>query len=228
MVFVGGKPFRIFHFNHSCAFSFDIFVIMVTWKNIQRPLILASKSPRRQEILSRMGLKYEVKTDDTLDESRYIKADSLECSLLDLARAKAETIAGDYPEHLVLGADTVVVSDSQVLGKPSDVQDARRMLRRLSGRAHEVFTAVSLECRADAFHDSALAKTDVYFRDVPDEEIEEYLQWNEYVDKAGAYAIQGLAMTFVERIDGCYYNVVGLPVSVTIDLFKNYAAGKAQ
>ncbi len=201
---------------------------MVSWKNLERPLVLASGSPRRRELLSRMGFVFDVIPGEIHDEESYIDPGNLTHSLQRLARAKAQSVAANHPGSLVLGADTVVVSDSAVLGKARDREDAGRMLRLLSGQRHEVCTAVALECLDRDAHYSAVSRTEVFFRDVTDEEIDDYLSHDEYADKAGAYAIQGRGMTFVEKIVGCYFNVVGLPVTSTIDLFKSYVAGKAE
>ncbi|KMQ50623.1 Septum formation protein Maf [Chitinispirillum alkaliphilum] len=190
------------------------------------PLILASCSPRRREILSQMGLSFECADPDIGDERSYLDTSDLENSLRTLASAKAKSVAGKNPRALVLGADTIVVKEGEIFGKPGNKENAFKMLKKLSGSDHLVITAVSLECLEEQFSLSVAEKTRVVFRDLSDEEIEAYLTSEEYRDKAGAYAIQGKAMVFIKRIEGCYYNVVGLPVTATLELIKRFIARK--
>jgi septum formation protein len=201
---------------------------MFTWKNPGRPLVLASQSPRRKEILLNMGLTFTTVTPAAIDENAFINRSDLRASLERLARAKAESVADSHLGALVLGADTVVVKDDHVLGKPADRAEAGAMLKTLSGACHQVLTGVALVCRCESFIASAVACTDVFFRTITGAEIDEYLCHDEYRDKAGAYAIQGRAMIFVERIAGCYYNVVGLPVSETISLLSDRLKGREE
>lgn len=135
-------------------------------------------------------------------------------------------MASRHPEALVLGADTVVVLGKKILGKPKDKSDARAMIDMLSGKTHSVLTAVALVCKECGFCASAVSKTLVVFRTLPRQERDDYFREGDWQDKAGAYAIQGNAMSFVDRIEGCYYNVVGLPVRTTIDCFTEYASLK--
>ena len=194
---------------------------MILLRDIGRPIILASRSPRRSQILSMMGIGFEAAESGVDDEGAYIDQSDLDRSLCGLARAKAEAAARRNPEALVLGADTVVVTGGgEVLGKAADKDDAARMLRTLSGARHTVVTAVALKCVEAGFEESVAARTDVFFRELEEEEIQYYLSFPEYKDKAGAYAVQGGAMTFIDRIEGCYYNVMGLPVTATLGLFK--------
>lgn len=199
---------------------------MIQWMNPARKLILASASPRRKQILTQIGFTFEVMPASQIEEKEYIDTEELEQSLRHLAVAKALEIARKNPAALVLGADTIVVQDKTVLGKPSNRDDAYGMLKRLSGNCHKVMTGVALICEEEHFQKSTVAVTDVYFRNIPDEEILQYLNHDEYLDKAGAYAIQGKALIFIDKIEGCYYNVVGLPVSGTITLFKDFIARK--
>jgi septum formation protein len=171
-------------------------------------LILASRSPRRQEILARAGIPHVVRPAE-VDESIADGEDAREY-VRRLARTKAEAVQSG-PDDLVLGADTVVVVDREVLGKPADSDDARRMLSRLAGREHEVLTGICLRSRAILAEDTETTR--VRFTGLSEAEIEEYIASGEPMDKAGAYAIQGLASKFIDRIEGCYYNVVGLPVA---------------
>jgi len=201
---------------------------MLTWQNPGRPLILASQSPRRKEILTNMGLTFTTVAPAAIDENAFINREDLRASLERLARAKAESVADAHPGALVLGADTVVVKDDRVLGKPANRAEAGTMLEMLSGTRHQVLTGVALICRCESFIASVVACTDVFFRTITGEEIDEYLCQDEYRDKAGAYAIQGRAMIFIERIAGCYYNVVGLPVSETISLLSTRLRGREE
>jgi septum formation protein len=169
-----------------------------------------------------MGLAFKIVAPEVDNEESYISIDHIEESIQKLAQAKAESVAIRFPSSLILGSDTIVVIDKQVIGKPIRREDARLMLQRLSGKKHTVYSGVALYCAKLPFSETAVANTDVSFREVEEWEIDEYLDHNEYADKAGAYAIQGRAMTFIEKIDGCFYNVMGLPVSKTIELFNAY------
>ena len=193
---------------------------MLTWQNPGKPLILASQSPRRREILENMGLAFTVVPPAALEEDAFIDRADLCASLEKLARAKAESVADRHSEALVLGADTVVVKDSHVLGKPADSAEAGSMLKILSGSCHQVLTGVALVCHRESFIASVVACTDVFFRKISDAEIEEYLDYGEYCDKAGAYAIQGRAAQFVAEIHGSYSGVMGLPLFETAQLIE--------
>lgn len=195
---------------------------MISWQQPGRPVILASQSPRRKTILAQMGFTFKTIVPPPIDEAAFLDAGDLPASLQGLAKAKAMAVAERCASALVLGADTVVVRGKRILGKPANRDEARAMLGALAGSRHRVYTGVALVCKDFAFSATAMACTDVFFRQVPVDEIEAYLAFGEYRGKAGAYAIQGRAMTFVEKINGCYYNVVGLPVSETVALFKRY------
>jgi septum formation protein len=201
---------------------------MNNWQNPGRKLILASGSPRRKLILTLMGFNFDVATPEGIDEQSFLNLENIENSLCNLARIKADSIAGLNPSALVLGADTIVVKDSILLGKPQNKMDAFRMLKLLSGGIHVVMTGIALVCQKENYFNSKVICTKVFFRNIPDEEIDSYLETNpdDYMDKAGAYAIQGKALIFIDKIEGCYYNVVGLPVSGTIDLFKAFTVRK--
>lgn len=178
-------------------------------------LILASASPRRQEILREAGIFFEVRPAHIREERQPGEAPiDYACRL---AQEKAEAMAREFPQRYVLGADTIVVVDDQVLEKPRDAADARRMLRLLSGRAHAVTTAVSL-CRPQSASVTRSATTQVFFRAITDKEIAKYVASGEPTDKAGAYAIQGGAGPWVEHIEGEYSNVVGLPLSLVKEM----------
>lgn len=170
-------------------------------------LILASASPRRREILHNAGIRCRVRPAHV--DERLLPRETPKAHVLRLAQLKAE--AARRPGEWVLGADTVVVVGKNILGKPRNARDAARMLGLLSGRVHRVLTGICLLAGAAPRLD--VAETRVWFRRLNREEIREYVASGEPLDKAGAYAIQGLASKFVERIEGCYFNVMGLPVS---------------
>jgi len=182
---------------------------------MNRPkLHLASGSPRRREILEALGLRFTYAGVD-VDESRLGRESAAEM-VLRLAAAKAE--AADRP-GVVLGADTVVVFGEQIFGKPANREDALRMLADLSGRTHEVLTAVAV--RAGGRSRAALSRTRVRFRDLGTDEAVRYWHSGEPTDKAGAYAVQGLGGMFVAEIRGSYSGVVGLPVFETAALLRD-------
>jgi len=175
-------------------------------------LILASSSPRRAEILANAGLPFSVLS-SAVDESS-LRGERPEELVLRLANAKAELAAARaVGSAVILAADTVVVLDDKILGKPRSTDEARHMLQQLSGRTHAVLTGVALVRLPDNERRQFTESTLVHFRPIVDEELAAYLDTLEPYDKAGAYAIQGLAGRFIPRIEGCYFNVVGLPLS---------------
>jgi|SRR5271157_336745 len=171
-------------------------------------LILASASPRRAELLRNAGITFTVEPAH-VPEQAFPDEQPLQYAQR-LARDKARIIFARHPDNVVLGADTVVVVDEQLLEKPRDEQDAARMLRLLAGRTHNVVTGVCVV--APRYEKTEAEVTEVRFSLLSEPEIAEYVATREPMDKAGAYAIQGMASRWVERIDGCYFNVVGLPV----------------
>jgi len=173
------------------------------------PLILASQSPRRAEILRQAGIPFIVRV-ATVDESP-LPGESPEAYVQRLAEAKALAVPA-APHEIVLAADTTVVVEGAMLAKPIDAADARRMLALLSGRRHEVLTGICLRRASETIRD--FASTAVWFGPISPAEIAAYGAGGEPMDKAGAYAIQGLASKFIERIEGCYFNVVGLPIAL--------------
>jgi len=182
-------------------------------------LILASASPRRRDLLRDAGFNFEVRPSQIVEEIQ--QGELPEDFVRRTAREKALQIAASSPRGgLVLGADTVVVIDGQTLGKPSDPQDATRMLRLLSGRTHQVHTGICLVRAPDSIEALKHETTLVTFRELDEEEIRQYVESGEPSDKAGAYAIQGLASKFVTRISGCYSNVVGLPIAMVYEILK--------
>jgi len=178
-------------------------------------LILASKSPRRRYLLEQAGLSFSVIPSD-IDETA-IPLSPPEIYVKVLSEAKAESIAKKYPEKWVIGADTIVLKDGVVLGKPGSIDEARSMLKKLSGEVHQVFTGYSILCKSKNRIFSETVQTEVFFKNLTDEEIEWYIHTKEPFDKAGAYAIQGLGTFLVKRINGSYTNVVGLPVCEVIE-----------
>ncbi len=172
-------------------------------------LVLASASPRRQELLRNAHIPFEVQPAHINEEP--LPNEPAKACAERLAREKAQAIAQKRPNDAVLGADTVVVIDHQILNKPVDAADATRMLRLLSGRTHQVITGVCLAVRDG--HEVASETTSVTMSEISEEEIAAYVATGEPMDKAGAYAIQGIASRWIPRIEGDYSNVVGLPVA---------------
>jgi septum formation protein len=172
-------------------------------------LVLASQSPRRRELLERAGISFTVRTAD-IDESVQ-DGEAPQQYVRRLAARKAMTVPRGADE-CVLAADTTVVLDEEILGKPADAADAVRMLAALAGRSHEVITGICLRYRQDLLIDAAVTR--VHFAPMTAAEISAYVASGEPMDKAGAYGIQGLASRYVTGIEGCYFNVVGLPVSL--------------
>jgi septum formation protein len=188
------------------------------WLGALVPLVLASGSPRRAEILRAVGWPFEASAPD-VDESRR-EGERAEDYVRRLAREKAEAGASARLFGLVLGADTVVVVERELLGKPRDEADARRMLRALSGRWHEVLTGVALVRAESGRVLVGVERTRVRFAEMSDEEIDWHVATGEPLDKAGAYAVQGRAALFIEAIEGDYWNVVGLPVRLVYELVR--------
>ncbi|MFI3228246.1 MAG: Maf family protein [Clostridia bacterium] len=179
-----------------------------------KKVILGSKSPRRRELLGMLGIAFEIispECDETIDENL-----SINDAIIDVSQRKALCI---HDGDVVITADTVVVLDDEILGKPTDEKHAFEMLSKLSGNTHEVLTAVSIKTVDDIT--SFCVKTRVVFNVITDEEISAYIQTGEPMDKAGAYGIQGLGGLFVSEIHGDYYSVVGLPIAEIYARLKN-------
>ena len=179
------------------------------------PLILASGSPRRRDLLEQAGLAFKV-VPSTLDESS-VPISAPEDYVRILAKAKAMEVAELHPKSWVIGADTVVLMGDAVLGKPDAVVQARQMIRTLSGKAHRVLTGYCVCCKMAARFFSETVETKVFFKTVSENEIDWYVNTSEPYDKAGGYAVQGLGAFLVKRIEGSYTNVVGLPVCEVIE-----------
>ena len=179
-------------------------------------LVLASASPRRQELLRSAGITFEVQPAHIPEDP--LPGEAAKVCAKRLAREKALAVARQRPHDVVLGADTVVVVNRQLLGKPSDAADAARMLRMLSGREHQVITGV---CLVVGGKPSVASETTlVTVSEITDKEIADYVASGEPMDKAGAYAIQGIASRWIPRIEGDYSNVVGLPVALVYGMLR--------
>lgn len=176
-----------------------------------KPIILASASPRRAEILKKIGLDFTVRPSD-VDENNAATLPPAEYAV-DLAKRKARAVAVKVSTGLVIGADTIVVLGNEILGKPSSEAEAGEMLRRLSGKTHRVFTGFALCDRPSNRETAGLEITEVTFRALEKAEIAAYVSSGEAMDKAGAYGIQDASAVFAERINGCFYNVVGFPLT---------------
>lgn len=182
--------------------------------------ILASKSPRRCELLKDMGVKFDIAVSD-INENQVPKDLPPQLYVQELALLKGTSIgSGCGKGHYVIAADTVVVYNGEIIGKPVDDADARRMLKMLSGNTHQVYTGFSVTDTTDGKTASGYEVTEVHFRELDDDEIESYIDSKAPFDKAGGYGIQGRAGLFVDGIDGDYFNVVGLPLCALNELMK--------
>jgi septum formation protein len=185
----------------------------------QRDLILASRSPRRFDLLTGMGFEFEVVPADEGAENELDQSDPYALPET-AARRKCREVAAKHPGSIVVAADTAVILDGEILNKPEDDDEARRFLSRLSGRTHTVVTGVAVQRRSDGVDLAASESTRVTFRVLSDDEIADYVATGEGRDKAGSYAVQGLGACLIRSIDGCYYNVVGLPVALLCELLR--------
>ena len=191
---------------------------------VSSPLVLASSSPRRVQIMESIGLHARVMASDA-DESFDASSPPADI-VMKLAKLKVETVArrisADGQTSIVIGADTIVVVDGYILGKPVDRLDALHMLNQLQGRQHEVYTGVTLVDAATGRTLSNYRMTKVWMKGCESEALRRYVDTGEPMDKAGAYAIQGLGAKLVESIEGCFYNVVGMPVSLLCDMLTEF------
>ena len=184
-------------------------------------LILASSSPRRADLLSQIGLTFEIYPSD-IEEPSFNGSINPVSATQQLASMKAKSVAERYTEGVIIGADTLVAFEDELLGKPDNPDHARRILKQLSGKNHEVVTSV---CLINVEHSKEISWTEttkVYFRELNTVEIDEYVNCGEPSDKAGAYGIQGRGAAFVNRIEGCYFNVVGLPLASLIEHLSDF------
>jgi septum formation protein len=184
-------------------------------------LILASASPRRRELLTQAGYIFDIEAADIDETPRANEPPSAYVERLAAEKANAilEKHAEFHGKLVVLGADTTVVCDGEILGKPTGGEDAKRMLRRLSGRTHQVLTGIAAATRQGVV--SAVESTEVVFSNIREAELERYCATREPLDKAGAYGIQGYAARWIPRIDGDYFNVMGLPIARVVGLLRD-------
>jgi septum formation protein len=186
-----------------------------------RRIVLVSKSPRRKELLEKMELSFECTCSVGIDETNEIYP-PFAAAVERLSRLKAESVMGLYPDSILIAADTVVICNNINLGKPEDNESAFKTLSKLRNNVHEVITGVTItdtgNNKIESFHEI----TEVEFGNFDDEEISWYILSGEPFDKAGAYGIQGKAAQFVKRINGCYYNVMGLPVYALYQALKRF------
>ena len=189
---------------------------------IMSQIILASASPRRRELLENMGIDFKVHISDA-DESMADKSVPPEIYVQELALLKAAAVAKEIikkKDAIVIAADTIVVNNGIILGKPTDEDDARLMLSALSGKTHSVYTGFCVMRLSDAFTVCKNVRTDVTFKELSPEKIDRYIKTGEPMDKAGSYGIQGMGAMLVEKICGDYFNVVGLPVGELADTLE--------
>jgi septum formation protein len=185
----------------------------------QKNLVLASRSPRRRDLLESMGFEFEVIPASEKAEREVQHHDPFTFPSL-AARRKCAEVAASRPYAIVVAADTVVILDGEILSKPADDDQAKQFLARLSGRTHAVVTAIAIQRREDGVNLAASETTRVSFRDLTEGEIATYVGTGEGRDKAGSYAAQGLGSSLIRSIDGCFYNVVGLPVALLCELLR--------
>ena len=185
---------------------------------LTNPFILASASPRRQELLRQAGLKFRIVPAHVNEEQ--LPQENPRGHVRRLAANKAAAVAGKYPGAWVLGADTIVVIDGLVLGKPKNKTQARQMLKRLSGRTHKVFTGFTLSHTASRLIKTKVIQSAVQFKNISSEEMEWYIACDEPYDKAGGYAVQGKGAYFIKTIRGSYTNVIGLPLCEVLEELK--------
>ncbi len=189
--------------------------------NIEKEIILASSSPRRRELMRGMGLQFDIIPSDVNEE---VPADLEPAQIVEeLAFRKASDVARSYPDKIVIGSDTVVVWNGTVLGKPRDEEEAFQMLSRLQGDWHRVYTGLAVIQAQAGIKKLGHTCTRVQMKPLSPEKIKRYISSGEPMDKAGAYAIQGIGATLVQRLDGDYFTVVGLPVSLLADYLESFS-----
>lgn len=181
---------------------------------MNKRIILASNSPRRRELLEMIGLRFDIIADNTPEPmNRDMTPDAVVCELAEFKGRNVSKKLDNTGGAIIIAADTVVAVDNEILGKPKDPQDAMNMLLKLSGRMHIVYTGVYVSDTNTGACVSFCEKTEVFFKKLDIDEIKDYINTEEPLDKAGAYGIQNLGSLFVEKINGDYFNVVGLPLS---------------
>lgn len=184
-----------------------------------KKIILASASPRRADLLKQLGLKFQVFISDADEEIVDLPPDEF---VKNIALQKARIVSGAVSDGIIIAADTIVVIDGKIIGKPRDVEEACDMLTGLSGRMHEVFTGLCILEKPSGRYFLGYERTEVYFRNISQAEIKTYIATGEPMDKAGAYGIQGKGALFVEKINGCYFNVVGLPLTLLYNALAGF------
>jgi len=187
---------------------------------MSRELILASASPRRRRLLKQIGLEFQVMPGH-INEDQIFHHDPLE-NVKAIALSKAREVAAKVKHGIVIGADTQILFDGEALGKPGDPEDAVLMLSRLNGKTHRVITGMALVDAETGSEETWVEITLVTFRELSEDEILNYVETGEPMGKAGAYGIQGRAAAFVERIEGCYFNVVGLPLAKLVQELRKF------
>lgn len=185
-----------------------------------RKIILASNSPRRKELLEKVGLSFEIKTAD-FDEC-FDTALPPEEFAKSLALGKALKVSKIKYDAVIIAADTIVVVDDQILGKPKSSEDAKNMLKKISGRSHTAITGLAVVDSKSGKSITTSSKIILHFRDMTDKEIDLYVKTGEPLDKAGSYAVQGLGAIFIEKMEGDYYAAVGLPLNSLYEILKEF------
>lgn len=186
-----------------------------------RTIILASSSPRRKALLEQLGLKFTV--DAGVQEAAAITGQEPDEIVKEIALKKAQSVADKYPDAVIIAADTIGVIGGRIIGKPHSAREAKEILSLLSGKAHTVITGFTVLDTATGKTVSQSVETSVYFKPVDKAEIEAYVQTGEPLDKAGAYAIQGKGAVLVDKIEGDYFNVVGLPLVALTEVLKEFS-----
>jgi septum formation protein len=189
---------------------------------LKKRLILASASPRRKELLRSVGLKFKIAPASVREN--YISGETPRQHVRRLAQNKAELIAAKYPDAWVLGADTIVVADGKILGKPKNKTQAKKMLQQLSGRTHIVYTGFTIARGASSIRKTCIVHSAVRFKNITPEEMKWYISCEEPYDKAGGYAAQGKGAYFIKSIHGSYTNVIGLPLCEALEELKKVGA----
>jgi len=184
--------------------------------------ILASASPRRIELLNLLGLRFEVMPSNV--DEKFMKGETPRDHVLRLSEEKARMASALHPEAWVMGADTIVIINGNVLGKPRTPEEAKEMLGKLSGRIHTVFTGFTVARKSADIIIRNAVESSVLFREVPEDEMAWYIRTQEPYDKAGGYAVQGMGAFFIKKIHGSYTNVMGLPLCEVVDVLKRIGA----
>jgi len=190
-------------------------------KQLQNTVIyLASQSPRRAVLFKHLGLNFTVLENVIEEDIPEHASASPELFVMSMAQKKINSVEEKVEKGLIVAADTIVVTDGMALGKPKNASNAKSMLMQLSGNVHKVYTGIALNLKPENIIKTNCEVTEVFFKDLLNTEIEEYVESGEPMDKAGAYGIQGMGALFISKVNGCFFNVMGFPVSMFYDLFK--------